>query len=103
MVRARSSERARTEREVSMGGGGGGGNWSTLRSFSRDGAVAQQKLAPGTVGRIGSFARPYRRSIVLFLITVVADALMKVSIPVMFGWIVTAITKKESTTVTVLA
>src|SRR6478609_9038908 len=89
---------------VSMhGGGGGGGSWSTLRSFSRDGKVAQQKLAPGTVGRIGRFARPYKRSIGIFLVTVVVDALLKVSIPVMFGWIVTAITQQQRTTVTVLA
>ena len=87
-----------------MGGhGGGGGNWSTLRSFSRDGKVAQQKLAPGTVGRIGRFARPYKRWIGVFLTTVVVDALLKVSIPVMFGWIVTAITNQERSTVTILA
>src|SRR6478609_666748 len=88
-----------------MGGhtGGGGGNWSTLRSFSRDGKVAHQKLAPGTVGRIARFASPYRRFIVIFLITVLLDALLVVAQPVIFGQIVNAITAGNGPKITRLA
>ncbi len=32
-------------------------SWSTLRSFARDGSVAEQKLTPGTVRRVAGYAR----------------------------------------------
>ncbi|MDQ6649206.1 MAG: ABC transporter ATP-binding protein/permease [Actinomycetota bacterium] len=56
----------------------------TLRSFSRDQSAAQQKLAPGTVRRIWSFARPYRGELTVFLIAVVLDALVTVTTPLLF-------------------
>ena len=82
------------------GGGRGGVNRGTLRSMSRDSRVTQQKLAPGTVRRIWSFASPYRLSITLFLVTVVADALLVVASPVLFGRIVNAITHGQSRQIT---
>ncbi|MFL6179471.1 MAG: ABC transporter ATP-binding protein, partial [Actinomycetes bacterium] len=58
-------------------------SWMTLRSFTRDGSVADQRLAPGTVRRIGSYARPYRGSIVVFLFFTVIDALLVVATPLL--------------------
>jgi ATP-binding cassette subfamily B protein len=58
-------------------------SWMALRSFTRDGSVADQRLAPGTVRRIGTYARPYRGSIVLFLVLTVIDALLVVATPLL--------------------
>lgn len=89
---------------MSMNGGSHGGrSWRTLHSLSRDGSVAQAKLAPGTVGRIAGFARPYRSLLGVFLATVVLDALLGVSIPVLFGWIINAVTRGDRDTVILLA
>jgi ATP-binding cassette, subfamily B, bacterial len=83
-----------------MNHSGGGGNWSTLRSMSRDGAIASQKLAPGTVRRIGAFASPYRRLIALFLATVVLEALLVVAVPILFGRIINSVVAGDRNAVT---
>ena len=53
-----------------MGMGGPHG----MRSFLRDRSVVDHRVAPGTGRRMLSFARPYRRLIVWFLVLVVVDA-----------------------------
>jgi ATP-binding cassette subfamily B protein len=58
-------------------------NWHSMRSFSRDRSVAHQRLKPGTVRRIFSYARPYRRSLILFLLIVALDAVVTVAVPLM--------------------
>ncbi len=58
-------------------------NWHTMRSFSRDRAVAHQRLKPGTVRRILSYARPYRLHLILFLVIVSLDAVVTVAVPLM--------------------
>ena len=58
-------------------------SWSTLRSYARDGSVAEQKLAPGTVRRVASYAGPYRRTIAIFLGLTVVDALLVVASPLL--------------------
>ncbi len=55
----------------------------THRSMTADPSVKEQKLKPGTVKRIFSFAQPYKRSITLFLITVVLDAVLVVATPLL--------------------
>jgi len=55
--------------------------WMSLRSLTSDQSVKEQKLKSGTVSRIVNYAKPYRRSIFLFLITVVIDALLVVASP----------------------
>ena len=55
----------------------------THRSMTADPSVKEQKLKPGTVKRIFSFALPYKRSIILFLITVVLDAVLVVATPLL--------------------
>jgi ATP-binding cassette, subfamily B, bacterial len=59
--------------------------WSTLRSFARDGSVADQKLAPGTIRRIAGYARPYRAAISFFLVLTVFDALLVAASPLLIG------------------
>ena len=59
--------------------------WMTLRSYSRDGEVTKQRLAPGTVRRIGAYARPYKGAISLFLVLTVFDALLVVATPLLLG------------------
>ncbi len=63
-------------------------NWQTMRSFSRDASVRNQKLAPGTGRRILRFAAPYKRELTLFLLLVVADALVVVATPLLFKAII---------------
>ena len=58
-------------------------SWSTLRSYARDGSVAEQKLAPGTVRRVATYAGPYRRTIAFFLGLTVVDALLVVASPLL--------------------
>lgn len=58
-------------------------SWSTLRSFARDGSVAEQKLAPGTVRRVAGYAAPYRRPITYFLALTIVDALLVVASPLL--------------------
>jgi ATP-binding cassette subfamily B protein len=58
-------------------------NWHAMRSFYRDRDIAHQKLKSGTVRRILSYARPYRRHLILFLIIVALDAVATVAVPLM--------------------
>ncbi len=59
------------------------GSWHAMRSFSRDRSITHQRLAPGTVRRIFSYARPYRRELVLFLVLVALDAGITVAVPLL--------------------
>ena len=54
-----------------------------LRAMHRDPSVAQHKLTAGTARRIIEFARPFRRQIAWFLVTVVIDALLVVATPLL--------------------
>ncbi len=58
-------------------------SWRAMHSFSRDRSVAHQRLKPGTVRRIYSYARPYRRHLILFLLIVALDAVVTVAVPLM--------------------
>lgn len=60
-----------------------GSGWQVMASFRKDSSVTRQKLAPGTVGRIAGYARPYVRELAIFLtlnslaaLTVVANPLL---------------------------
>jgi ATP-binding cassette subfamily B protein len=55
-----------------------------MRSFQRDSSVLEQKLAPGTVRRIGRFASPYKRDLTVFLVLIIVDALVAVANPLIF-------------------
>ena len=51
--------------------------------MTADPSVKEQKLKAGTVKRIFTFAKPYRTSIIIFLITVVIDAALVVTTPLL--------------------
>ncbi len=57
--------------------------WMTHRSMTADPSVKEAKLKPGTIKRIMTFARPYRLSISIFLVTVVIDAALIVATPLL--------------------
>ncbi|MEU1727376.1 ABC transporter ATP-binding protein [Nonomuraea sp. NPDC005692] len=68
-----------------MGGGFGPQVWTSLR---RDGSVTKQRIAPGTVRRIGRHARPHTRKIAAFLLLVVAGAVIVVANPLLMKAII---------------
>ena len=55
----------------------------SFRTLTQDQSVKDQKLKPGTVKRIARYALPYKRSLIFFLITVVIDAMLVVSTPLL--------------------
>ena len=57
--------------------------WMSFRSLTADQSVKNQKLKAGTLGRIISFAKPYKISLIFFLITVVIDAFLVVATPLL--------------------
>ena len=57
--------------------------WMSFRSLTADQSGKNQKLRPGTLKRIASFAVPYKASLTLFLITVVIDAFLIVATPLL--------------------
>lgn len=57
--------------------------WMTHRSMTADQSVKDQKLKPGTIKRIVGFAKPYKRPLALYLVTVVVDALLVVATPLL--------------------
>jgi ATP-binding cassette subfamily B protein len=57
--------------------------WMSFRSLTADQSVKNQKLKPGTLKRIASFANPYKALLAFFLITVVIDAFLIVATPLL--------------------
>jgi ATP-binding cassette subfamily B protein len=53
----------------------------TMRSFTKDQSVKNQKLKPGTFKRIIGFSKPYRVALTVFLFTVIMDAILVVASP----------------------
>ncbi|RSM72132.1 ABC transporter [Actinoplanes sp. ATCC 53533] len=75
-----------------MGPNSSGSSWMMLRSIQNSERVSQHRLSRGTTKRILRFARPYRRDIIVFLITVVFAAGIGVASPVLAGHVINAIT-----------
>ncbi|SCL15498.1 ATP-binding cassette, subfamily B [Micromonospora nigra] len=73
--------------------GGGMGGWSMLRSMRHRDEVSTHRLQRGVARRIVAFARPYRRDIVVFLVTVVLAAGIGVATPVLAGNVINAINR----------
>jgi ATP-binding cassette subfamily B protein len=59
-----------------------------MRSFTRDRSITHQRLKPGTVRRIASYARPYRVPLLLFLVVTGIDAAIVVANPLLFRAII---------------
>jgi len=78
--------------------------WMTHRSMTADPSVKEQKLKPGTVKRIFSFARPYRTNIIIYLGTVVVDAALVVATPLLLKRLIDdGVIPKDASVVTNLA
>src|SRR5215212_4220917 len=75
-----------------MGPSSGMSSWTMLRSIRDADEVNRHRLTRGTTKRIVRFARPYRRDIAVFLVTVVIAAGIGVATPVLAGHVVNAIT-----------
>jgi ATP-binding cassette subfamily B protein len=68
---------------------GGAAGWESMRAMTRrDPAVKDHKLAPGMWRRILAFARPYRRQVAVFLVTVVVSSVVSVATPVLAGRVI---------------
>lgn len=57
--------------------------WMSFRSLTSDQSVKDQRLKPGTISRIARYANPYRISLILFLATVIIDAILVVTSPLL--------------------
>ncbi|WP_438874528.1 ABC transporter ATP-binding protein [Symbioplanes lichenis] len=75
-----------------MGPMSSGSSWMMLRSMQNADRVTGHQLKRGTARRILTYARPYRRDIAVFLVTVVISAGIGVATPVLAGHVVNAIT-----------
>ena len=62
------------------------------RMMHQDAAMADKKLAPGTIRRVGSFARPYRRELAVFLVLTIISSVIGVATPLLAGEVVNEIT-----------
>ena len=80
------------------------GAWLNYRSMTADPSLKEQKLKPGTVKRILSFAKPYQVSIYIYLATVVVDAALIVATPLLLKKLIDdGVMPKDSSVVTQLA
>jgi ATP-binding cassette subfamily B protein len=59
-----------------------------MRSMRRDGSVTSYQLPPGIVRRVATFARPYRRPLVVFFVLIVVDALVTAANPLIYRAII---------------
>lgn len=57
--------------------------WMSFRSLTADSSVKDQKLKSGTVKRIASYASAYKTALIFFLMTVVIDAVLVISSPLL--------------------
>ncbi|MHB2023847.1 MAG: ABC transporter ATP-binding protein [Mycobacteriales bacterium] len=67
---------------------GGRGGWGSLRSYTRDSSVVNQRLPPGTWRRILSWAAPYRGWLIVFLVLILFDAAISAVNPLIYKEII---------------
>lgn len=65
-------------------------NWRALASLSADQSVKENKLKPGTLRRVLSFAEPYKRQLAIFLLAVVLDSVLVVTTPLLLKRLIDA-------------
>jgi ATP-binding cassette subfamily B protein len=58
-------------------------NMVMMRGFRMDPSITKQKLKPGTIRRIASYARPYRVHLAVFLLATAVDAVITVVNPLL--------------------
>ena len=61
----------------------GRSNMVMMRGFRMDPSITKQKLKPGTIRRIASYARPYRVHLAVFLLATAVDAVLTVVNPLL--------------------
>lgn len=66
----------------------GYGMRQSIRSFSRDSSVKNNKIAAGTFKRILRFASPYKKLLGIFLIIIIIDAFVGVANPLIYKEII---------------
>ncbi len=64
---------------------------SAWRTMYQDSSVVRHKLAPGTLRRVISFARPFRRELAIFLLLTVISSVIGVVTPLLAGDVVNQI------------
>jgi len=62
--------------------------WQAMRGFYRDPSITRQRLARGTVRRILSYARPYRKDLAIFLAMTALAAVATVAVPLLLKTII---------------
>ena len=71
-----------------MAAHGGPQAYGAVRSLSKDRSVARHQLAPGTIKRIGGFARPYRLRLTLFVSLILLEAGLGAMTPLVYRQII---------------
>src|SRR5438094_556875 len=66
----------------------GRANMVVMRGFRMDPSITKQKLKPGTIRRIASYARPYRVHLAVFLLATAVDAVITVVNPLLLREII---------------
>jgi ATP-binding cassette subfamily B protein len=79
--------------------GHAGPGFGAVRSLSRDKSVTRQRLAPGTIARVGSFARPYRGRLIVFISLILVEAALGASVPLVYRQIIDVGIADKNTTV----
>ncbi|HEY4465593.1 MAG TPA: ABC transporter transmembrane domain-containing protein, partial [Streptosporangiaceae bacterium] len=59
-----------------------------VRSFRQDPSITHQKIKPGTVRRILTYARPYRGALAAFMVMTALDALITVVNPLLLRYLI---------------
>jgi ATP-binding cassette subfamily B protein len=78
--------------------------WMTMRSMTADPSLKTQKLKAGTLKRIFTYAKPYKKFIAFFLFTVVIDAILIVTTPLLLRRLIDhGVIPKDGALVTQLA
>ena len=76
----------------------------SYRALTQDNSVKDKKLTKGTLKRIGSFATPYRSSIVIYLSTVVVESILIIITPLVLRELIDkGVLKQNANLVTSLA
>ena len=79
--------------------GHAGPGFGAVRSLSRDKSVTRQRLAPGTIARVGSFARPYRGRLTVFISLILVEAALGASVRLVYRHIMDVGIADKNTTV----
>ena len=78
--------------------------WMAMRSLTQDGSVKNQRLKAGTFKRIVEFARPYKGALIIFIVTVIFDAMLMVATPLLLRRLIDqGVAHKDGHLVTMLA